>query len=163
MFERILYAVERSTGDVPSYRLVRELALFHQSEVVLLRVGEIREDQLALARKHEIDVEGLNEEAVVQARIDGRLETFDVARALTQAGVSVRTLSRAGRVVEELLRAADEVDADLLVVGSAPHTALGAMLTGNVTDEIVRKARRPVLVVPRDERDRNGETATPGS
>lgn len=148
MFERILYAMEVGRGRPRSFDYVRDLALAHDAEVIVLRVGELEEEQLALAKKHQPDVEGTSEAARTQARIEGGLASRDVAEALRQAGVFARTLPRSGRIGEEVLKAAEEVDADLVVLSGAPRTALGALLTGNVTDEIVRRSRRPVLVVP---------------
>lgn len=148
MFDRILYAVERGGRQPRSLEYVRDIALHHDSEVIVLRVGELKEDQLALAKKYTPDIEGATVEAEAEARVEGQLTAFDVAEALTNAGVFARTLSRAGRIGEEVLKAADETEADLLIVGSAPRTAIGAFLSGNVTDEIVRRSNRPVLVIP---------------
>lgn len=163
MFDRILYAAELGDGQPRSLTLVKELALAHDSEVIVLRVGELTAEQLALAKKHEADLEKATAEAEIQARIEGQLASVDVAEALTQAGVFARSITRSGRIAEEVLIAADEVDAELIIVGSAPRTVLGALLTGNVTDEIVRKARRPVLVVPSEGKAPSDEPETAAS
>lgn len=148
MFERILYAAESGDREARSFAYVKEIARTHDTEVIVLRVGEVREEQLALAKKHQADLESASASAEAQARVEGHVAAEDVAETLREAGIFARTISRAGRIGEEVLKAADEFDVDMLIIGSAPRTALGALLTGNVTDEIVRKSRRPVLVVP---------------
>jgi len=45
-------------------------------------------------------------------------------------------------------RVAEEEDADLIVVATRGHTALGGLLLGSVTQRLVHVAACPVLVVP---------------
>ena len=52
-----------------------------------------------------------------------------------------------GEPAKELDRAAEEVDADLVVVGCQRRSALGRALAGSVSAELVRHAHHPVLVV----------------
>jgi nucleotide-binding universal stress UspA family protein len=49
---------------------------------------------------------------------------------------------------EEISRAATEVGADAIVVGSRGHGALVGALLGSVSEALTRHAGRPVLVVP---------------
>ena len=150
MFDRILYAAEIGDGHPRSLDYVKDIALTHDSEVIVLRVGELTEEQLALARKNAPDMDAAAEAKKTQARMEGQMAGGEIAAALNAAGVFARTVTRSGRIAEEVLDAAEEADAHLIVVGSAPRSVLGALLTGNVTDEIVRKSRLPVLVVPQD-------------
>jgi nucleotide-binding universal stress UspA family protein len=53
---------------------------------------------------------------------------------------------RHGAPAETLLAAADELDADLIVVGHRHHGGLGDLLLGSVASHVVHHARRPVLV-----------------
>lgn len=52
-----------------------------------------------------------------------------------------------GETVEAISVAAVEVDADLVVVGSSDKGFLQRLFSGSVSEELVRKAPRPVLVV----------------
>jgi nucleotide-binding universal stress UspA family protein len=49
--------------------------------------------------------------------------------------------------VETILATADEIDAELIAVGSNRHGAIGTMFLGSVSQELLRRVRRPVLVV----------------
>ncbi len=53
---------------------------------------------------------------------------------------------RIGKPVEEILRVAEEVGADLLFVGSHNKVSLERMLLGSVSEHIVRGAKCPVMV-----------------
>ena len=64
----------------------------------------------------------------------------------TELGGS-RAQVRSGGAVAEIVRACDEHNADLLVVGSHGLTGLSRLLLGSVTEKLVRVSPIPVLVV----------------
>lgn len=149
MFERILFAAHEIERAHPYLEFVRRLAREHDSEVVVLHVGEVPANHVELARKHEPDVEAATGRIEDARRVGAYLTAEAVAAELTETGVRARSEVRAGRIAEEVLKAADDIDVDVIVIGGGRRNALTAMLTGSITAEIVRKATRPVLVVPR--------------
>jgi nucleotide-binding universal stress UspA family protein len=56
-----------------------------------------------------------------------------------------------GYADDELVRLSDDVD--LLVCGSRGHSPLGGVMLGSVSAGVLRKARSPVLVIPRGAHD----------
>lgn len=68
------------------------------------------------------------------------------AAILTREGVTVTTASVDGYPAREVLRAADEIDADLVVVGSKGLSGLERLLMGSVAQAVVKRSKRPVLV-----------------
>jgi nucleotide-binding universal stress UspA family protein len=52
-----------------------------------------------------------------------------------------------GDIVTEILRVAQEIRADLIVLGTHGRTGLARLLMGSVAEQIVRKAVCPVLTV----------------
>lgn len=83
------------------------------------------------------------------------LETDDVV-TLTQEwaeqaraqGVTVHTVAEEASPPELILRAADEYDASIIVVGSHGRGGLGRLVAGSVAEAVLRKSTLPVLVVP---------------
>jgi nucleotide-binding universal stress UspA family protein len=53
---------------------------------------------------------------------------------------------RIGKPVDEILRLAKEVGADLLFIGSHNKVGIGRMLLGSVSEHVVREAGCPVMV-----------------
>lgn len=53
-----------------------------------------------------------------------------------------------GEPADAIVVAADDVGADLIVVGSHQKNFLERLIRGSVSEDVVRKAPRPVLVVP---------------
>jgi nucleotide-binding universal stress UspA family protein len=71
---------------------------------------------------------------------------------------------RIGVVVEEVVDLAEELQVDLIVVGTRGRSLIGRALMGSVSDSVVRHARCPVVVARSQETDdkRTGDRR-PGS
>ncbi len=63
---------------------------------------------------------------------------------------SWKTLQHGGDVVEEITRAADEREVDLIVMATAGREGILDALRGSVTEQVLRRAPCPVLAVPAD-------------
>ena len=94
----------------------------------------------------------------VRERTEGEavVEQLGVAAAFEQLAaelnappeVTVERIVRRGTPAEELLSYAEEVNADLLAVGSLRHERVERWLLGSVTTEVIRDGRCSVLVIP---------------
>ena len=58
----------------------------------------------------------------------------------------IKTVVRAGNVHEEILKVAEEEQADMMILGSSGKTGLDRLLTGNVTKDVERRANVPVVI-----------------
>lgn len=67
---------------------------------------------------------------------------------LTRSGLNTIAHEREGTVVEEILKTAQEISADLIVMGSHGHGPVYNLLVGSVTEGVLKAAQRPVLLVP---------------
>ncbi len=70
----------------------------------------------------------------------------EMASKVDVSGVKTAVLE--GPPLHMILEYAEEVDADLLVLGSHGHGVLGSLLLGSVAEGCVRKAKFPALIVP---------------
>jgi nucleotide-binding universal stress UspA family protein len=64
------------------------------------------------------------------------------------SGVPVEGMVRVGPPADEVQRAAEEVKADLIVVGTHGRRGLARAFLGSVAEIVVRTSTRPVVVVP---------------
>jgi nucleotide-binding universal stress UspA family protein len=69
-------------------------------------------------------------------------------RPARDAGVPTRTLIRDGHPVRVLLDVADEINADVVAVGSRGVGGFPQQLLGSTSAQLTQHSRRPVLVVP---------------
>ena len=75
-------------------------------------------------------------------------ETLSAAAEVARThGVPFELRLVAGFDYETILATADAIDAELIVLGSNRHGALGTAFFGSVSKEVLKRARRPVLVV----------------
>lgn len=65
---------------------------------------------------------------------------------LEELGVEVNLLEASGSPADEILRYADEYDADQICVGGRKRSPTGKALFGSVTQTVILNADRPVMV-----------------
>ena len=71
---------------------------------------------------------------------------------------------RIGEVAEEVADLAEELEVDLIVMGTRDSSVIGRALKGSVSDSVVRHARCPVVVARSQETDgKRMEDPQPGS
>lgn len=73
--------------------------------------------------------------------LDKLCKSFEHAR-------EVFTFSKIGNIREEILELAQEWSADLIIMGSNGRSGFDLFLSGSVSESVIRKAHRPVLVIP---------------
>ena len=126
------------------------LAKLAAEDVILLHVVEISRTELNPAVFASLEE--------IQARLDAyqqrarqRLESL--AGPFRQAGIACTTSVRIGIPFEEILKEAEAVGPDLIVVGATVGPALGPFLLGGTAERVARHAPCPVLVMrpPRQE------------
>jgi universal stress protein A len=69
------------------------------------------------------------------------------------ASVAVETVLRIGRAETEILRAAQELESDLILLSTHGRTGLAHVFLGSTAENIVRRATCPVLVVRENEHE----------
>ena len=67
---------------------------------------------------------------------------------LARSGLQAFAHEPEGSVVEEILKMAAEISADLIVMGSHGHGAVYNLLVGSVTEGVLKVGQCPVLLVP---------------
>jgi nucleotide-binding universal stress UspA family protein len=72
----------------------------------------------------------------------------DQAARLEADGLEVVPLLEMGATVDQILAVAEHVDAELIAVGSHGHGALHHLVLGSVSEDLLKRTTRPVLVVP---------------
>lgn len=90
---------------------------------------------------------GGEEERQLADEAYARQEEVGKAVAGRQAPVGADVEVLFGDVVEAIATAADDVGADLIVVGSNDKGFLQRLFAGSVSEDLVRESPRPVLVV----------------
>jgi nucleotide-binding universal stress UspA family protein len=69
-----------------------------------------------------------------------------IAAELRETTAQVDTTVRGGAPADQIVRVADEIEADLIVIGGRGKGAVGAILLGSVAYRVLHHAPCPVLV-----------------
>ncbi len=80
--------------------------------------------------------------------LDEHGQLRDLAARLEAEGLEVEPLVVMGATIDKILEVADHIDAGHLVVGSHGRSGLHHLLTGSVTEALLKRSTRPVVVVP---------------
>lgn len=70
------------------------------------------------------------------------------ADELRAKGLDVTALLLQGVTADEILREADRVEADMIILGSHGHGAVYHLLVGSASKGVLHRSTRPVLIVP---------------
>ncbi len=109
---------------------------------------------VTLMHSYEIPIMGFPDGALV-ATADIATRIADASRAALDSAVDKRQgakvkvdgILRDGVAWEEINRIADEIDADLVVIGTHGRRGLARALLGSVAENVVRTSRRPILTI----------------
>ncbi|MDR9466614.1 universal stress protein [Marinospirillum sp.] len=155
-FRKILYVSDLEAGSRPAFRAAVSLCNHYESRITYLHVIE---SVSATARSvlsnmmEKQDVEGFLEEGIgkLKTKVQGRLQRFceqelEEDDKLDTEQVSVQV--EEGTPWKVILRVADEMDADVIVMGTRKHSSLGQVLVGSTAAKTLSHSKRPVLVVP---------------
>ena len=85
---------------------------------------------------------------VPEARTVIDQELSDLVQPAKAAGVDVPLAIREGDPASEILEEAARLSADVIVMGAHPRSRFDRLSRGSVTEKVVRKAARAVLVAP---------------
>ena len=137
MYRKVLLAYDGSVGAQLALERVRELAE-PKTEVHVLAIGRIPDYAETVS-----EVEEAKEQAGrhYQQPVDGAVKT------LREAGIAVEGHVDYGKVGDTIVRVAEAIGADLIVVGTNPHTAMKRRVLGASADKVVDHAHCSVLVV----------------
>ena len=86
-------------------------------------------------------------EWIKSMREEDRGRLLRLAHEIGRKGVKVHSILKEGTPFREILKAADKVSADLIVLGTQGRTGLDRFMMGSVAERVARQAPCPVLIV----------------
>jgi nucleotide-binding universal stress UspA family protein len=131
MFTRTLVAMAFSPATEALVSAIPDLKEFGTREIALVHVTKPMGYPVSLA---------------IGEMGDLRQRLRSLAERLEKADFEVTIDVRSGSPAAEIVRVADERSPDVIMVGSRSHTRIGEAFIGSVAWEVVRRARRPVLL-----------------
>lgn len=126
---RVLFPTDFSMYAQATFEYIRDLQ--GVGEAVLMNV---------------IDNRHLTEEVEVLT-IRAKAELAKLEAAFGKKRVPVRSLIKVGTPSREIAKAADEVDASLILMGARGTSLFREMFLGSTTSDVMRQSTRPILII----------------
>jgi len=145
-FGTILVATDGSDDSDAAVEAALDLA--HDTNGKLLVLSVVPEGEGASE-----DGDGADADAEPPARdedeevIEANDLTNDVVDHAVEWGIEATPLVWEGEPADAILAAAESEGADVIVIGSSGKSGVGRMLMGSVSDDVIRRAPVPVMVV----------------
>ncbi len=137
-FHKILVPVDMSPHSRAALELAGELVQRTGGTIHLLNAYGLREGESAYRASMSPQVEA-------QVASNSERELSEWAKRFAPAGVKMRVSPQEPRYA--ILEAAEELDADLIVMGTHGRTGIKHLLMGSIAEFVVRSAPCPVLTV----------------
>lgn len=144
--DRIVLADDGSVGAAAAAALVQEWPVFGSSTVHVVSVVDMGRPLSADDPGHHFGDDTLHVELLNEERDRARLALAERGHALAGRDRPVLTRVREGDAASEILAAADEYAADLIVVGSRGYTGLARFFAGSVARHVLLDATCSVLI-----------------
>ena len=142
-FKNILAATDFSDTAAQALRYALHFARHDGAEVHIVHVEEVTDDYY-------------EQDKALRERVEGQMA--DLLAATDVGDLRTEHVVLHGEEIEVALTDyADEIAADLVVIGTHGRRGLRRLVMGSVAEKIVRKAKRPVLTV----REREGTPPEP--
>jgi nucleotide-binding universal stress UspA family protein len=145
MFDKILYPTDFSDIAKNAMDYITKLKEAGGKEVVVLHVI----DQRAIGDICLLYASRGSVEVVRRIKDEACKEMDKIGARLRQEGFEVKLRIERGIPLTEILRIEQEEGVSVTVLGSHGKSNVKEMLLGSVSEKVIRKSERPVLVIKR--------------
>jgi nucleotide-binding universal stress UspA family protein len=141
-FKKILYATDFSESSEPAADYACYLAKLAGASIHVIHViSELTNHRNTMIQPEAFEI--LEKEVEIHAIKD--MEAFCRKKFDDEVPYSTETVI--GTPFQQILRKADEIEADLIVLGTHGRTGIEHVIVGSTAERIVRRAKIPVLTV----------------
>ncbi|MEE9280050.1 MAG: universal stress protein [Myxococcota bacterium] len=150
--KRILVAIDLSDVTGAMLETASALAAQFEAKLYLVHVAKVPHTYVAHGGGAQFGFDPaytiLSRDEIAHQLRDEHRELQEHGARLEAEGIQVAALLMPGDPIVKILDEAEKLDVDLIVMGSHGHGAIYELLVGSVTEGVLRRTRRPVLVVP---------------
>lgn len=148
MYNRVLVATDGSESALGAVNLAKEMMLNGIiKSVTLIHVVENLLDWTTFSI---INTKLYNEEEFNKALAKKGTKALELAKEhFIQSGLSVDCIIRAGKPEEEIMRSAEKLQCDLIIVGNRGLSKIKGIVLGSTSQKIMHLAKMEVVVYKR--------------
>ena len=153
---KILYASDIAKGSRPAFRAAMSLCGKYESEITYLHILEPLSSSAQNLIKNLVDtqdVEGIYQQSLVdlKTKIEKRISEFfeeEIEFHDTLETSKIKSRIEEGVAWETIIKIANEIDADVIVMGTRTHSAVGQFFSGSTANKVMLNTKRPLLIIP---------------
>lgn len=157
---RILYASDIDKGSRPAFRAAINLCGQNESEITFLHIIEPLSSSAQNLIKNLVDtkeIEGIYQQSLVnlKTKIEKRIGRFFEEEVEFHDCLNTnKVVSRIeeGVTWETIIKVANEIEADVIVMGTRTHSSVGQFFTGSTANKVMLNSKIPLLIIPLDKR-----------
>ncbi len=147
VFKKILYPTDFSDVATKALDYIKQLKEAGSQEVVILHV--MNRNVIDGLMRHPLQENDILQWREVAKEI--ALESLaEVKKELEGVGFAVKTIFKIGYPWQEILAVEEKEAPSIIAIGSHGRSNIGEIFLGSVSERVIRKSRRPVLVVKRE-------------
>ena len=154
--KKILYATDLSANSAYAFRYAMQSAINNDALIVILHVLEEMPQYVRIRMESYLDDEQRQKmmsekDIVTKNRVKERLQIFCDKELKNAPECIDRVLSTEvveGYPADEILRKAEELDCDIIIMGTHSKGMMGHAFLGSVAEKVLRRIRKPVFIVP---------------
>jgi len=151
-FSKILVGTDFSDDSSFALDYAEEVARKFAAEIIVVHVDQpLTPVMMTPELGPSMDL-GVMDRIAEEQRLLAQRELDKIVLRLRDGGLKARSLLKVGSPFVEVVRAARNEGADLIVIGTHGRTGLAHVLMGSVAERVVRKASCPVLTVRHPDR-----------
>ncbi|MEM7581658.1 MAG: universal stress protein [Mastigocoleus sp.] len=135
MFKTVLFPVDNSRETKEAAEVVAEVVKHHNSRLILLSVVEETEEG-------EMSEDKMNSPEMVAKLLQNAQTVF------SQQGIQSEVMERKGKPAFTICDVADEIEANLIIMGCRGLGLTEEGLNESVTNRVINLAPCPVLIIP---------------
>ena len=141
---QVLWATDGSEGARSAVPVLRQIVLPVTKRLVVLVVAP--RPLLSSARPDPARLKLIKRDTRANLLAEAQALANEEARYLGAEAIQVDTIARLGSPIQEILREARRLRADLVVLGAKGHSNIGLLLLGSVSQGVVQHATQPILI-----------------
>lgn len=147
MFRKILYLTDFSDVSKSALHYIKQLKESGVEEILVLHVIDERDFQFTYL--YFMDEYRVDENLEQKLKDDALRELGKIEDKLKDCGFKVTSRIELGVPLKEILKTEQKEDISIIVIGSHGKSNIEEILLGSVSEKVIRKCKKPVLVIKR--------------
>lgn len=147
MVKNILFATDFLSHSNRAFKYAIDLKEKYQSKLVVLNINEefLSKNEMVMSRVGVDKIKKTNEEIALNSKkmFEKMITNINIKNLL-----DVKMIQRKGIASKEIIKYANSINSDLIIIGSNNHSKISELLIGSTARKVINNSKIPVLVIP---------------